>query len=292
MKRVVIYHDNCQDGFGAAFVFFLASKRYGYDFDFIPGRYGEPLPDVVNGAIVYLADFSYKMFTMKVLLDKAASVVVLDHHKSAMDELILGEGNLVGTPNFDGSHCTNEKSGALIAWEYWFPNEPAPLMIQHISDRDLWKFELLHTKEFCEYLFSQPYQFYKWDEIMEDARIGKSRYEEMLATGAALLSAKDAVTKDLFKLSRIGCIDGNYIPIVNAPYHYASGLGDLFKSEFKASASYFIDENMMAVFSLRSREGDGLDVQEIAKKFGGGGHKHAAGFKVSIDQLTNILRYQ
>jgi nanoRNase/pAp phosphatase (c-di-AMP/oligoRNAs hydrolase) len=34
-----------------------------------------------------------------------------------------------------------------------------------------------------------------------------------------------------------------------------------------------------AIFSLRSTE-EGLDVSEIAKLYGGGGHKHAAGFKV------------
>lgn len=32
-------------------------------------------------------------------------------------------------------------------------------------------------------------------------------------------------------------------------------------------------------YSLRSREG-GVDVSEIAKQFGGGGHKHAAGFRL------------
>jgi len=38
------------------------------------------------------------------------------------------------------------------------------------------------------------------------------------------------------------------------------------------------------VFSLRSQEG-GIDVSEIAIKFGGGGHKHAAGFKVDRNHI-------
>ena len=37
-------------------------------------------------------------------------------------------------------------------------------------------------------------------------------------------------------------------------------------------------------FSLRSEEG-GEDVSEIAGLFGGGGHKHAAGFQLAVDEL-------
>jgi nanoRNase/pAp phosphatase (c-di-AMP/oligoRNAs hydrolase) len=37
------------------------------------------------------------------------------------------------------------------------------------------------------------------------------------------------------------------------------------------------------VYSLRSKEG-GEDVSIIAAKFGGGGHKHAAGFSVPLIQ--------
>jgi uncharacterized protein len=43
------------------------------------------------------------------------------------------------------------------------------------------------------------------------------------------------------------------------------------------AACFWIDGKEMA-FSLRSAP-DGLDVSEIAKRFGGGGHQHAAGFR-------------
>jgi len=33
---------------------------------------------------------------------------------------------------------------------------------------------------------------------------------------------------------------------------------------------------------LRSAKEGGLDVSEIAEKFGGGGHKHAAGFTIPM----------
>jgi nanoRNase/pAp phosphatase (c-di-AMP/oligoRNAs hydrolase) len=41
--------------------------------------------------------------------------------------------------------------------------------------------------------------------------------------------------------------------------------------------------------SLRSRD-DGPDVSEIAKRFGGGGHEHAAGFRCSrLDAASDVF---
>ena len=41
------------------------------------------------------------------------------------------------------------------------------------------------------------------------------------------------------------------------------------------------------VFSLRSTD-DGMDVSEIAKQYGGGGHRNAAGFTVSLDRAREF----
>jgi oligoribonuclease NrnB/cAMP/cGMP phosphodiesterase (DHH superfamily) len=45
-------------------------------------------------------------------------------------------------------------------------------------------------------------------------------------------------------------------------------------------AAYYWDSPTGREFGLRSAP-DGLDVSVIARKFGGGGHKHAAGFKLT-----------
>jgi len=42
-------------------------------------------------------------------------------------------------------------------------------------------------------------------------------------------------------------------------------------------------------FSVRS-PAEGSDVSEIAKTFGGGGHEHAAGFEVSLEELAQMIR--
>ena len=52
---VCIYHGNCADGFGAAWV---VRKAIG-EIEFHPGTYGQPPPDV-TGKDVVMVDFSYK----------------------------------------------------------------------------------------------------------------------------------------------------------------------------------------------------------------------------------------
>jgi nanoRNase/pAp phosphatase (c-di-AMP/oligoRNAs hydrolase) len=67
------------------------------------------------------------------------------------------------------------------------------------------------------------------------------------------------------------------IDLVNAPPMYSSDIGSIIAKEKVFGGTYY-DTATHREFSLRS-VGD-FDVSEIAKSFGGGGHKNAAGFKV------------
>lgn len=55
------------------------------------------------------------------------------------------------------------------------------------------------------------------------------------------------------------------------------------------AACWFEQANGDRVWSLRSGP-EGLDVSEVAKHFGGGGHKHAAGFTVKAGAIRDFLR--
>ena len=49
----------------------------------------------------------------------------------------------------------------------------------------------------------------------------------------------------------------------------------------KMSVTWYLDKNRKNIVSLRSNE-HGVDVSEVAKNCGGGGHKHAAGFSTYV----------
>uniref|UniRef100_UPI0037C0ADD3 DHHA1 domain-containing protein n=1 Tax=Flavobacterium sp. TaxID=239 RepID=UPI0037C0ADD3 len=77
---------------------------------------------------------------------------------------------------------------------------------------------------------------------------------------------------------RLAEIGGYMVPLVNCNYLYASDIGNILAKDQPFSVTYY-DTAKSRCFSLRSVPG-GVDVSEVANKFNGGGHKHAAGFKV------------
>lgn len=88
--------------------------------------------------------------------------------------------------------------------------------------------------------------------------------------------------KDLQFKAEIG---GYIIPVCNAPHYYASELAG-FMAEGKPFAGVFSTNGEDEFWSLRSRSDAGVDVSAIAKQYGGGGHKNAAGFKVKRGAIT------
>lgn len=265
MKPICIYHGNCADGFGAAWVF----KRYsGQEFDFYPGVYQDAPPDVA-GRGVYLVDFSYKRAVVEQMLEQANRVTLIDHHKTALDDLKpLIESNVIE------SHVSLNHSGAVLAWE-WIHGDTLnmPQLLRHIEDRDLWRFTLERTREIQANVFSYPYDFEVWDELM------KSDPQKLADEGAAIERKHFKDIAELVKVvTREFTIGGYPVPVANLPYTLTSDAGHAL-AKGKPFAGCYWDTPDGRVFSLRSTD-EGLDVSEIAKQYGGGGHRNASGFRV------------
>lgn len=263
--KLCIYHGNCADGFTAAWV--VKHAHQGEEIEFHAGVYGNPPPDV-KGKDVILVDFSYKRPVMEAIVKEAASVLVLDHHKTAQEDLCDLPGAEVV---FD-----MDRSGAGIAWDYYFPVVKRPRLIDHVEDRDLWRFLIPKTREIQASVFSFEYTFENWDRLME------TDPDDLAVEGVAIERKhfKDIreLTKVVTRKMRIG---GHEIPVANLPYTLTSDAGHLLADGYPFAACYW-DTPDGRVFSLRSRD-DGADVSEIAKQYGGGGHAHAAGFRVPHD---------
>jgi oligoribonuclease NrnB/cAMP/cGMP phosphodiesterase (DHH superfamily) len=268
-----IYHGNCADGFGAAWVF----KRYAdRGFDFHAGVYQDPPPDV-TGRDVYLVDFSYKRGIVEQMMKVANRVVLIDHHKTALDDLkpLIDERRIEAL-------CSLNQSGAMLAWKWFNGNfTRPPELLYHIEDRDLWRFALNGTREIQANVFSYPYDFEVWDKLMERP------VEELIAEGRAI---ERKHFKDINELVQVVArpmkIGGHVVPMANLPYTLTSDAGHLL-AKGKPFAGCYWDTPEGRVFSLRSQD-DGLDVSEIAKQYGGGGHAHASGFRVGYQDLAQF----
>ncbi len=270
-KPIIIYHGNCADGFSAAWCF---GRKYGNDADYYAGVYSEPRPNVA-GRDVYLVDFSYKRPVVEQMLNTAAMITLIDHHKTALDDLAGLENQ------FDRFHTFTDlgRSGATLAWDYLFPNEPRPLLLGHVEDRDLWRFKLEGTREIQAFVFSHEYTFEQWDKLMSADRV---ELLKMTAAGAAIERKHHKDIAELVKVcQRRMTIGGHDVPAASLPYTMGSDAGHIMAQGEKFSACYW-DTAEHRIFGLRSAP-DGMDVSDIAKQYGGGGHKHASGFRVPRD---------
>lgn len=275
LKPICIYHGNCADGFGAAWVF----KNYGSrDYDFHAGVYQDAPPDC-SGREVFLLDFSYKRHVVEQILAVADRVTLIDHHKTAIDDLspLIESGRIY-------SLCSLEHSGAVLAYHWCVSpsGDGIPELLRHIEDRDLWRFALPYTREIQANVFSHPYDFKVWDALM-DAPI-----ESLIAEGRAIERKHHKDIAELvqaFQYERL--IGGIMVPVANLPYTLTSDAGHLMASSHpsKIGACYW-DTPEGRVFSLRSTD-DGPDVSDIAKLYGGGGHAHAAGFRVPYEHVLS-----
>lgn len=262
MKNLCIYHGNCADGFAAATVTRIALGSHRVDFH--AGVYQDPPPDV-KGRSVIMVDFSYKRQTLLEMAQQAKSIVILDHHKSAADDL-------VDLPENVQAHFDMSRSGCMMAFDYFNPGAEPPPLLRHIQDRDLWKFELDGTREIQACVFSYPYDFEVWERLL-CADLANLREQ-----GKAIERKHHKDIAELVKVvTRRFDIGGYNVPIANLPYTLTSDAGHLLAAG-EAFAGCYWDTPDGRVFSLRSD--DDFDVAEIAKQYGGGGHKNASGFRV------------
>jgi len=256
----VIYHADCNDGFGAAYA---AWKLLGSRAEYHACKHGTIPPDV-NGKVVVILDFSFNNATTKRMIEDAEALMVIDHHKSAMVEL-----HDISNTLFDMSH-----SGAMLAWNFFHPGKEAPKFIQYIEDRDLWKWEHPYSKEFSAAFDMVPFEFEEYSKFEDD-----SVFDDAVKRGSFILAYSKTVVKKVSEGSQPRLLDGKNVLVVNSP-HWMSEIGARLAPDCDFAVIWYWDhEDHMTKVSLRSFH-DTIDVSEIAKRFGGGGHKKAAGFSL------------
>jgi uncharacterized protein len=261
---IVIYHADCLDGFTAAWAAWLEHP----DATFVAARHGEPPPDVAGRQVV-IADFSYDLATVRRLQAGASSFALLDHHQTAL--------TLAQEP---GCLIDQSRSGAAITWTYLHPDESRlPAIVSYVQDRDLWRHELPHTHEVHAYLASLPYDFEEWSAA---ATALDGSLDMVVSQGQAILRfTQKAVDRmvDRAYLVNFPTPRGEVrVPAVNTAENVSDVLNELADGQPFAVAYAYKDG--MWKCSLRSAA-DGDDVAVIAEQFGGGGHKHAAGFETA-----------
>lgn len=290
---IVIYHDKCMDGFTAAWAVW---KRFGDAPEYLPCNYGMPPPPVLDGKHVLIVDFSFPRHLLDDMVNNggAASVVILDHHKTAQADLepfqfhesspgALGAEDVprmvrdlaeLGRPPIIALFDM-ERSGAGMAWDFCHSGWRLSMLVNLVEDRDLWRFEFGEASKLLHLaLISGPATFARWDDA--DADI-----DSFVSKGQAIAAYRDQLVDEIAQRAVCVVVDGQYGIGVDCPYGLASDVGHRLLDDWPdaAFAAAIVRGEQTTTYSLRSRD-DRADVSAIAKKFSGGGHRNAAGFKV------------
>ena len=289
MKPICIYHGKCADGFTSAWALWRAIP----DAEFHAGIYGESPPDVTDREVI-LVDFSYKRPVLEAMASKAISILILDHHKTAQEDLApFINQNLRTVRDHRPIHRGSiqalfdmERSGAGITWDFFHPDEDRPPLVNYVEDRDLWRFKLPNSRAVNAYIFSFDYSFDTWDQLGQDLNFA----DTMVVAEKSGEAIERKHHKDVAELVEV-CkrrmkIGGVEVWGASIPYTLTSDAGNLM-AEGEPFAACYWDTPKGRVFSLRSKP-EGADVSAIAASYGGGGHKNASGFTVPLDKCSQF----
>lgn len=266
MKPLIIFHAHCLDGFGAAYAAWLHFGQESCELH--PASHGKGLPEC-DGRQVYILDFSYRREVMIELCQRAESVIVIDHHISAMKDM-QGLDEEIENLTLD---FNMERSGAILAWQYFHPERQIPDLLLDVEDRDIWKFERAGSADRTSGLMSYDFDMSQWHQWCSDSEA----YAHLQREGAAINRFRRQMIDRHKKRAIIGKISGYTVPIVNCPSEILSELVGELSIGYPFAAGFQDGEDKRS-WSLRSDGEDGEDVSQIASAFGGGGHKNASGF--------------
>jgi uncharacterized protein len=262
----------CMDGLFAAYV----AKSRLTDAILVPAVYGEPPElELMEGDAIYLLDLTYPAPVLMKWAEKAG-VIVLDHHKSAMNDLQGLSGAI--TTEFDMN-----RSGAVMAWNYFFPDKTEPLLFRYVQDRDLWRkklpdcdlislglSEIMHdlTLDQCMDEINDLFECYGSIEVLVE--LGKSAQAEI---DEVIDYAKTYHTTK----SVLGYTTAYFICKTDRQRQAYSDIGNAL-AKLRKDCDFAIIQTGDG-WALRST---GFDVSRIAKMLGGGGHNCASGCKAEL----------
>ncbi|HBI25691.1 MAG: Phosphohydrolase (DHH superfamily)-like protein [Candidatus Wolfebacteria bacterium GW2011_GWC2_39_22] len=263
---VVLYHNGCHDGFGGAWA---AWKKFKNKALYVGVEHGKDIPAGLVDKDIYCIDFCYNEEVMSSLLAVNNKVVVLDHHFSQRDVVGISTEHV-----YD-----NDRSGSVIAWQYFFPKEAVPKLLKHIQDVDLWKFNVPHTKELMSALDEYEFDFKVWNKIAA-AFEDKELIKKYLEAGRTILKYNERIIERLVRHAEHVVFEGVDAYAINVPL-LESEIGNWIVEHKKAVAIMWAYKGGGVKVSLRS---DGkTDVSALAQRYGGGGHKAAAGFAFDVN---------
>lgn len=276
--QIVFYHSPCQDGAASAYVAHKYAKEHGLTYEFIgitntTKEFSDMAP--LTGKNVIFFDIAPNDTQIEQLVAGGSKFFIVDHHKTNENRL----------KNYTNCIFDMNKSGVGLTWDYFYPSDQLPLPLQMIQDRDLWVWKIPNSKEFCSGMITYSRLtddlFALFESVIDDPKV----FNEILVVGTILEKkhAKDIEYLAIATSVKIYTYKGYTVCIVNCDHEKASDLGHKILKEYNYDFVVCWRYNHPTEeYWLSLRADNKVDVSEICKEFGGGGHKNAAGCSTKI----------
>ena len=280
-KPLVLYHGRgCPDGFAAALAAWLffegQAELLGLDHGDIKSVADLP---AIDGRAVYILDFSFASEILRGIEQRAAKLVLLDHHKSAAEKL-TGFACRCGVVHFDMT-----KSGARLAWEFFQSDRSLPDLVRFVEDRDIWVWQYPQSAGFLAALDMEPYDFERWAQI---ASFTPEELELFMARGQAMDEKFSKLAADIAQGGQPITFNGQRGLMVNAPGVFHSLVGDILSKQSGTFAlMWSATQGGVVKVGLRSQRS--FDCIPLAESMHGGGHAQACGFRMGPERLAELL---
>jgi uncharacterized protein len=269
---LVIYHGQCADGFTSAWA---AWRAFGDRAEYLAAAHEERPAPPVSGREVYILDFSFSRPQTLEMLKTARALHVIDHHETARRELA----------GLACVHFDNTKSGSLLAWEHFHPHHAAPLLIEHVTDRDLQLWKNPHSRAFLAWMERVPRTFRNWERL---TALSPRAYQQILAKGRTVLAEQNRIALKIADTSVPIRVQGESGLAVACPLEFSPDVGSILA---KRCGSFGFTWRLLPDQRVRVllRSVASFSVGDLAQSMGGGGHHQAAGCVVSVPELLAML---
>lgn len=310
VKPLVIHHSADADGIASLAMVQQGLQRTSFpQADAIGWDYGQPTPKIdPSYSVIYMVDV-----TVDELLKDAEfrrKTVLIDHHRTALEkwgphqdeflDFVVIEG--IAASRLCFAYFTTPGPGPVRSdiRQYFkkpMPLEPFPLFL--IGLRDVWAHRGTEYEEQAQNL--EAWIRGHWVPYMPGLINSEKELTRMLADGASMLKyGKSVALEHAADGARTVEIEGVCFLALNTPQRgsmaldaYSQGCGmvhdalmvwcqlapgDVRVSMYHAPAS-----------GRRPPNRPDIDLSQIAKRFGGGGHPGACGFRIPLDQWLPII---
>jgi len=267
----IFYHSADLDGKCSAAI---ALNRFP-DYELRPIDYGDPFPwsDIAHRETVIMVDFSLQPDTALLMLrlSHLAALTWIDHHKSALIQYNP-------KPEVVNGIRDTSKAACELAWEYFFPERPMPRAVHLLGRYDVW--------DHAAHADVLPFQ---WGMRLENTEPRQDIWKYLFFDPPRLLA----------RIIADGRIALKFQSLEDEKYVHACGFETILANHrclainrvlanSRTFTSQWDPNRYEAMLAFGRKNGkwvvhlysdrDDIDVSELARKYGGGGHKGAAGF--------------